>query len=61
MAAPKLILAPCVEDELWSIWKFIAKDNPDAATRVVDRPMKLLGPLPAYLHWAGSENFPIYV
>ena len=33
---PKLILDPCVEDELWGIWCFIAQDNPDAATRVID-------------------------
>ncbi|HTI69523.1 MAG TPA: type II toxin-antitoxin system RelE/ParE family toxin [Candidatus Limnocylindria bacterium] len=29
-------LDPCVEGELWSIWQFIAQDNPDAATRVVE-------------------------
>jgi toxin ParE1/3/4 len=33
---PKFILAPCVENELWVIWNFIAQDNPDAATRVVE-------------------------
>ena len=33
---PKFILAPCVESELWAIWKFIAQDNPDAATRVIE-------------------------
>lgn len=32
----KFILDPCVADELWSIWQFIAKDNPDAATRVME-------------------------
>jgi len=32
----KFILDPCVEDELWSIWNFIAADNPEAATRVID-------------------------
>ncbi len=32
----KLILAPCVEDELWAIWEFIAEDDPEAATRVVE-------------------------
>lgn len=32
----KFILAPCVEDELWDIWSFIARDNPDAASRVVE-------------------------
>jgi toxin ParE1/3/4 len=29
-------LDPCVEDELWEIWKYIAKDNPEAATGVVE-------------------------
>ena len=33
---PKFILAPCVESELWAIWKFIAQDNPDAARRVIE-------------------------
>jgi len=33
---PRFILDPCVEDELWGIWYFIAQDNPDAATRVID-------------------------
>jgi toxin ParE1/3/4 len=33
---PKIILDPCVEDELWAIWCFIAQDNPEAATRLVD-------------------------
>ena len=33
---PKIVLAPCVESELWTIWSFIAQDNPDAATRVVE-------------------------
>jgi hypothetical protein len=33
---PKFVLDPCVEDELWGIWYFIAQDNPDAATRVID-------------------------
>jgi toxin ParE1/3/4 len=32
----KFILDPGVEDELWAIWAFIAEDNPDAATRLVD-------------------------
>jgi len=32
----KLILDPCVEDELWAIWQFIAQDNPDAATRLLE-------------------------
>ena len=29
-------LDPCVEDELWGVWKYIAKHNPEAATRVVE-------------------------
>ena len=32
----KIILDHCVEDELWAIWEYIAQDNPEAATRVVD-------------------------
>lgn len=32
----KVILDPCVETELWTIWEYIALDNPDAATRVVE-------------------------
>jgi plasmid stabilization system protein ParE len=33
---PKFTLDPCVEDELWGIWHFIAQDNPHAATRVIE-------------------------
>ena len=33
---PEYILDPCVEDELWGIWHFIAQDNPAAATRVIE-------------------------
>ncbi len=36
MPEPRFILAPCVENELWAIWEFIARDNPDAATHVVE-------------------------
>lgn len=32
----EFVLAPCIEDELWAIWEYIARDNPDAATRVVE-------------------------
>jgi toxin ParE1/3/4 len=38
-------LDPCVEDELWSIWKYIAKDNPEAATRVVEAAYETFGSL----------------
>ncbi len=31
----KYVLAPGVEDELDLIWEYIAKDNPEAATKVV--------------------------
>jgi plasmid stabilization system protein ParE len=37
----------CVEDELWGIWKFIAKDNPEAATRVVEAAYETFGSLAA--------------
>ena len=33
---PKYILDPCVEDELWDIWHFIAQDDPEAATGVIE-------------------------
>jgi toxin ParE1/3/4 len=33
---PEFILDPVAGDELWEIWRFIARDNPDAATRVVE-------------------------
>lgn len=36
MAKAELQLDPCVESELWEIWRFIARDNPEAATRVVE-------------------------
>lgn len=36
MRAVEVILAPCVEEELWVIWEYIARDNPNAATRVVE-------------------------
>lgn len=32
----KIILDPCIEDELWAIWEYIAADNPEAATRVIE-------------------------
>jgi toxin ParE1/3/4 len=32
----KYILDPRVEDELWAIWKYIADDNADGATQVVE-------------------------
>lgn len=41
------ILDPVVEDELWAIWVFIAKDNPDAATRVIEAAYKTFRSLAA--------------
>jgi len=32
----RFVLAPCAEGELWDIWSFIAEDNPDAASRVIE-------------------------
>ncbi len=29
-------LDPCVEDELWGVWQFIARNDPDAAARVIE-------------------------
>jgi toxin ParE1/3/4 len=46
----EFILAPVVEDELWAIWSYIARDNPDAAARVIDAAydsFKLLAARPA--------------
>ncbi len=36
MPENRFVLDPAVERELWEIWDFIAADNPDAATRVVE-------------------------
>lgn len=44
---PEYILDPIVEDELWGIWKFIAQDNPDAATRVIEAAYATLNTLAA--------------
>ncbi len=33
---PEYILDPIVEHELWGIWRFIAGDNPEAATQVIE-------------------------
>jgi len=30
----KCVVDPIVEEELWEIWDYIAKDNPEAATEV---------------------------
>jgi len=40
-------LDPCVEQELRAIWRFIAQDNPEAATRVVEPPYSTFGLLAA--------------
>jgi toxin ParE1/3/4 len=32
----RFVLAPCIEEELWAIWEYIAGDNPEAATRVIE-------------------------
>jgi toxin ParE1/3/4 len=31
-----ILVAPCVEEKLWEIWEFIARDNSEAATRVIE-------------------------
>jgi toxin ParE1/3/4 len=33
---PEYLLDPIVEYELWGIWSFIARDDPEAATRVIE-------------------------
>jgi len=32
----KLIVDPCVEEDLWAIWQYVAQDNPAGATRLVE-------------------------
>jgi len=44
---PEYILDPVVEAELWGIWKFIARDNPYAATRVVEAAFETFNTLAA--------------
>ncbi|HZQ45585.1 MAG TPA: type II toxin-antitoxin system RelE/ParE family toxin [Verrucomicrobiae bacterium] len=34
------VLDPVVEDELWEIWQFVARDNPAAATGLVEAAFK---------------------
>ncbi len=41
----RLILHPRVEGELWDIWEFIARDNIDAATRVIEAAKATFGKL----------------
>lgn len=41
----EIVLAPCVEDELWVIWDYIAGDNLEAANRVIDAVRTTFGSL----------------
>ena len=53
------VLAPCVESELDEIWSFIADDDPDAATRVVDaayETFRLLAKNPGLGHRRGFRK-----
>ena len=54
---PELILAPCVEDELWAIWRFIARDSPDAATRVVEAAYETFNQLAERPHPGRARKF----
>ena len=54
---PKFILDPCVEGELWDIWRFIARDNPDAATRVIDAAYDTFKTIAAHPGLGRSQRF----
>ena len=41
------VVDPIVEDELWEIWRYIARGNPDAATRVCEAAYRTFGKLAA--------------
>jgi plasmid stabilization system protein ParE len=56
---PEYILDPCVEDELWGIWHFIAQDNPDAAMRVIEAAHETFKNSPPILALAGRDDFGI--
>lgn len=43
----RIIVDRVVEDELWGIWSFIAQDNPDAATRVIEAAYETINTLAA--------------
>lgn len=47
MPEPNIKLAPCVEKELWAIWDFIARDNPDAAGSVIEAAFETFATLAA--------------
>lgn len=40
-------LSPQAENDLWEIWRFIARDNPSSATKVVEAAYKTFGVLAA--------------
>ena len=54
---PKCILDPCVEDELWGVWHFIARDNPDAATHVIEAAFATFKTLAANPNLGRPRNF----
>jgi toxin ParE1/3/4 len=51
------LLDPCVEDELWTIWQFIARDNEDAATRVIEAAYKTFRVLADNPELGRTRNF----
>ena len=53
----KFFLDPCVEGELRGIWEFIAIDNPDAATAVVEAAYETFKNLAAHPELGPQRKF----
>jgi len=53
----KIIFDPCVEENLWDIWEFIARDNPEAAERVVEAAYETMKALAANPGLGRPRNF----
>ena len=54
---PEFRLDPCIEDELWGIWRFIAQDNPDAADRVLEAAYETFKKLATHPHLRQKRRF----
>ena len=54
---PKFVLDPCVEEKMRDIWCFIARDNPDAATCVIDAAYDTFKTLAAHPGLGRSRQF----
>lgn len=48
---------PGVEEELWLIWRHIAQDNPDAATRVVEAAFETFAALTGHPRLGRARKF----